>query len=65
MISRAATIRANVPCIVYALDRGTFRNTLANSSFNKAIMITEALSKVLYTYLYIYINKFIYIYIYI
>jgi len=43
---RAATIRANVPCIVYALDRGTFRNTLANSSFNKAIMITEALSKV-------------------
>eukprot|EP00596_Hydrurales_sp_CCMP1899_P005254 CAMPEP_0119038068 /NCGR_PEP_ID=MMETSP1177-20130426/6755_1 /TAXON_ID=2985 /ORGANISM="Ochromonas sp, Strain CCMP1899" /LENGTH=689 /DNA_ID=CAMNT_0007000155 /DNA_START=234 /DNA_END=2303 /DNA_ORIENTATION=- len=43
---RAATIRALEPCVVYALDRDTFRNTLANSSFSKNVMIQEALCKV-------------------
>ena len=32
---RAATVRATRPCLVYSLDRDTFRNTLANSSFSK------------------------------
>ena len=32
---RAATIRAATPCVVFSLDRDTFRNTLANSSFSK------------------------------
>ena len=32
---RAATVRAATSCIVYSLDRDTFRNTLANSSFSK------------------------------
>ena len=32
---RAATVRATKSCLVYSLDRDTFRNTLANSSFSK------------------------------
>ena len=32
---RAATVRANSACVVFSLDRDTFRNTLANSSFSK------------------------------
>lgn len=43
---RAATIRALESCVVYALDRNTFRNTLANSSFSKNVMIQEALCMV-------------------
>jgi cAMP-dependent protein kinase regulator len=43
---RSATIRAITPCIVYSLDRDTFRNTLANTFYSKGNMISEALSKV-------------------
>jgi CRP-like cAMP-binding protein len=32
---RAATVYALTNCVVYALDRDTFRNTLANTSFSK------------------------------
>ena len=32
---RAATVRAATPCVVFSLDRDTFRNTLATSSFSK------------------------------
>jgi cAMP-dependent protein kinase regulator len=32
---RAATVRASRASLVYSLDRDTFRNTLANSSFSK------------------------------
>ena len=32
---RTATVRAVEACVVYSLDRDTFRNTLANSSFSK------------------------------
>ena len=32
---RTATVRATQQCLVYSLDRDTFRNTLANTSFSK------------------------------
>ena len=43
---RAATIRAAVSSVVYALDRDTFRFTMANSHIQKATAISEALNKV-------------------
>jgi Cyclic nucleotide-binding domain len=38
---RTATVRAVEPCVVYSLDRDTFRNTLANSSFSKVMSLSR------------------------
>jgi cAMP-dependent protein kinase regulator len=43
---RNATIRAMELSVVYALDRDTFRNTLANSANTKSNSITQALKRV-------------------
>ena len=37
---RAATVYALTNCVVYALDRDTFRNTLANTSFSKVCYVS-------------------------
>ena len=38
---RAATVHAMAHSVVYALDRDTFRNTLANTSFSKVTQLTD------------------------
>lgn len=43
---RNATIRAMKVSVVYALDRDTFRNTLANSANTKSNSIAKALKSV-------------------
>ena len=50
---RAATVRAATACIVYSLDRDTFRNTLANSSFSKVASALQSLSSLLTSILHI------------
>lgn len=42
---RAATVLAMAHSVVYALDRDTFRNTLANTSFSKVTkLLTSSFS---------------------
>ena len=53
---RTATVRAVQPCVVYSLDRDTFRNTLANSSFSKVIHILVLTSFVMCVCVAVYVS---------